>query len=209
MRPMLPGPKRRLWFLAIGGMALMLGVIAGVLSLPWSTPRTASFESIDVSGAAWGRALELTDHTGAARTLADFRGKAVVLTFGFTNCPDVCPTTLAKLAAVVNLLGPRGKDLQVLMVTVDPKRDTPQILSRYVPAFHPTFLGLWGDPKALARTTAEFRVFYEANAPNAAGYYSVNHSAQMFAFDRSGALRLVIRDEATAESIARDLGKLL
>lgn len=133
----------------------------------------------------------------------------MLLAFGFTHCPDVCPTTLAKLAEAMRLLGPLSNDVQVLMVTVDPERDTPAVLARYVPAFHPSFLGLWGDRQAIARTAAEFKVFYQATPPDSAGNYAVDHSSQQYAFDRAGRLRLFIRHEASAESIARDVRKLL
>ena len=120
--------------------AIFLAGISGC-----SKPSSESFKATDVTGAPWGRALHLTDHTGKPRSLEDYKGRIVVVFFGFTNCPDVCPTTLATLKGVKDKLGADGDKLQVLFVTVDPERDTQQVLSAYVPAFDPSFVGLYGD----------------------------------------------------------------
>src|SRR6478736_8179171 len=119
------------------------------------------FKSTDITGAEYGKTFELQDTSGRVRHLEDFRGKAVVLFFGFTHCPDVCPTTLADMAQVVKSLGPDGDKVQVLFVTVDPERDTPDVLGKYVGAFDPRFLALYGDPAATQRAAREFKVFYE------------------------------------------------
>jgi len=126
-----------------------------------------SFKNTDITGADYGRDFALTDHTGKTRTLADFRGKAVVMFFGYTRCPDVCPTTLAELKAVKEQLGEDGKRLQVLFVTVDPERDTQKLLASYVPAFDPSFLGLYGDSAATAKVAKDFRVFYQKSLRSA------------------------------------------
>ena len=139
----------------------LLGAVVAAALLAGCGPGKPSFKSVDVTGADFGRELKLTDHTGKPRTLADFQGKVVVVFFGFTQCPDVCPTTLVEMKAVKEKLGKDGERVQVLFVTVDPERDTPELLAKYVPAFDPTFIGLYGDAEATARTAKEFKVFYK------------------------------------------------
>jgi protein SCO1/2 len=167
------------------------------------------FKSTDITGVDYGKSLALTDHTGKARTLADFRGKAVVLFFGFTHCPDVCPTTLADMAQVKRKLGPLGERVQVLFVTVDPERDTQDKLAKYVPAFDPSFLGLRGDPEATRAVAKEFKVYFEKRPGATPGEYSVDHSAQSYVIDPQGRLRLFVRHERIGEDLAPDLRTLL
>jgi protein SCO1/2 len=167
------------------------------------------FNGIDVTGAAMGRELSLTDHNGVPRTLADFRGKVVVVNFGYTQCPDVCPTTLADLSSAVKKLGPDGSRVQVLFVTVDPKRDKPELLKQYVPAFNPSFLGLYGDEAATKKATSEFKVYAQERAGKTPETYTVDHTAQTFAFDKEGRLRLVFGYGATPEAMASDFRVLL
>jgi protein SCO1 len=169
----------------------------------------AAFNAIDVTGSAMGGELRLTDHNGTPRSLADFRGKLVVVTFGFTHCPDVCPTMLADLATAVKQLGEQGSRVQVVFVTVDPQRDKPELLREYVPAFHPAFLGLTGDDAALARVRKDFNVYASVREGRTPGTYSVDHSAQMFVFDTAGRIRLVIAPGAAPQAIAADLRTLL
>lgn len=167
------------------------------------------FVSTDISAATWGKDFSLTDHNGQARHLADFRGKAVVLFFGYTQCPDVCPTTLATLREVMGLLGEDAKRVQVLFVTVDPERDTPELLAQYVPAFHPSFVGLYADEKGIATVAKEFKVFYARQPGSTPGSYSMDHSASSYAFDPQGRLRLLLRYGETAANVAADLRLLL
>ena len=170
------------------------------------------FRLTDVSGAGFGKELNLTDHTGKPRTLADFRGKVVTVFFGFTHCPDACPTTMIELAEVAKALGPDAGKLQVLFVTVDPERDTQKVLAQYVPAFHPAFLGLYGDAEATARAAKEFKVYYNkqpAKGGTAGGGYSVDHSAGTFILDREGRLRLFSQYGQGAEAILHDVRLLL
>jgi len=191
-------------------VALALGIFAAAAILrPTGGTRHEKFEAVDVTGANWGKGFELTDHNGKRRTLKDFHGKVVLLYFGYINCPDMCPIIMAKLGAAVRQLGDAGNAVQGLFVTVDPKRDTPQVLAQYVPSFHPSFLGLYGDEQTLDRTTKEFKVYSKAQAPGSSGFYTVDHSSQVFVFDGGGRLRLFIRPEATPESIARDIRILL
>jgi protein SCO1/2 len=166
------------------------------------------FRLTDVTGAGFGKELNLTDHHGKPRTLADFRGKVVTVFFGFTHCPDVCPTTLAEMAQVAKALGPDADKLQVLFVTVDPERDTQKVLSQYVPAFDPGFLGLYGDAEATARAAKEFKVYY-SKQPAKSGGYSVDHSAGTFILDRRGRLRLFAQYGQGAEPILHDVRLLL
>ena len=171
-------------------------------------PAEQKFKGSDVTGVAFGRDFHLTDHNGKARALSDFRGKVVVMFFGYTQCPDFCPTTLSELAAAMGKLGPDASRVQVLFVTVDPERDTPQVLSQYVPAFHPSFLGLSGDAEATARTAKEFKIFYQKQ-PLKTGGYSVDHSAGTYIFDREGRLRLFAPYGKGAAAILHDIRLLL
>ena len=129
--------------------------------------------------------------------------------FGFTHCPDICPTTLVDAAAVMKALGRDADRVQVLMVTVDPERDTPEVLSKYVPAFDPRFLGLYGDAAATQRAAKEFRIFYEKRPGNAPGAYSVDHSGQSYVLDTQGRMRLFVRHDRIAQDLADDLRVLL
>jgi protein SCO1/2 len=167
----------------------------------------ARFKSTDITGAPYGKTLELTDHTGKPRRLEDWRGKAVVLFFGFTHCPDVCPTTLADIAAAVRSLGAEADKVQVLMVSVDPERDTPEALGKYVTAFEPRFLGLRGDLDATKKVAAEFKIYFEKAKTGAS--YTVNHSTQSYVIDPQGRLRLLVRHDRIAQDLAPDLRTIL
>ncbi|MBI1964867.1 MAG: SCO family protein [Betaproteobacteria bacterium] len=171
-------------------------------------PRAPKFTLTDVTGAGFGKELNLTDHNGKPHTLADFRGKVVAVFFGFTHCPDVCPTTLAEMAQVVKELGPDGAKVQVLFVTVDPERDTAQVLKQYVPSFNPEFLGLYGDLDATARAAKEFKVYYQKQ-PVKDGGYSVDHGAGTFILDREGRLRLFAQYGQGAKGLLHDIRLLL
>jgi protein SCO1 len=173
------------------------------------SPEAPKFRSTDITGADFGKELALTGHDGKPRTLADFRGKAVVLFFGYTHCPDICPTTLADMAGVMKKLGKDAARVQVLFVTVDPERDTAAVLSQYVPAFDPGFLGLYGDLAATQRAAKEFKIFYEKRPGSAPGAYTVDHSAQSYVFDPQGRLRLFVRQDRIADDLAGDLRALL
>ena len=168
------------------------------------------FKSTDISGADYGKDFALTDHHGKARTLADYRGKAVVLFFGYTHCPDICPTTLADAAQAMKRLSPGdAARVQVLFVTVDPERDTQEVLAKYVPAFDPRFVGLYGDTEATTRTAKEFKIFFEKRPGKAPGAYSIDHSAQSYILDPQGRLRLFVRHDRIGEDLADDLRALL
>jgi protein SCO1/2 len=199
---------RRIAMILWASVALALGAVAAFTVLRPDAP-VQEFDSVDLTGVDWGRGFELTDHAGRKRSLADFRGQVVTLFFGYTQCPDVCPTTLATLGEAMKRLGEDARGVQGLFVTVDPKRDTPEVLAQYVPAFHPAFLGLYADPETTARTAKEFKVYYHAQPPNEHGSYGVDHSGHILVFDRAGRLRLMIKPEQAPESMARDLRALL
>jgi len=172
-------------------------------------PANPRFQASDVTGVAFGRDFKLTDHNGKPRTLADFRGKVVVVFFGYTQCPDVCPTTLSDLAAALQKLGADANRVQVLFVTVDPERDTPELLSHYVPAFNPTFLGLSGDAAATAATAREFKILYQKQPGSTPGSYAMEHSAGTFIFDPQGRLRLFASHGQGPDVFAHDIRELL
>jgi protein SCO1/2 len=167
------------------------------------------FKLTDITDAGFGRELNLTDHNGRPRTLADFRGKVVVIFFGFAQCPDVCPTTLAELAMVARELGSDAERMQVLFVTVDPERDTAEVLRQYVPSFDPRFLGLYGDAEATARAAKEFKIFYQKQPAKDTANYSVDHSAGTYIIDQHGRLRLFARHAAGAQALLHDIRILL
>ena len=186
-----------------------LRLFAAAALLAACSSEAPKFRSTDITGADFGKELALTGHDGKPRSLADFRGKLVVLSFGYTHCPDICPTTLADMAAVMKQLGSDAARVQVLFVTVDPERDTPDILANYVPAFDPGFLGLSGDAAATQRAAKEFKIFYEKRQGGAPGVYTVDHSGQSYVLDAQGRLRLFVRHDRIAQDLAEDLRTLL
>lgn len=190
-------------------MRAILAAIAAAMLLAACSPEAPTFKGADITGASFGRELALADHHGKARTLADFRGKAVVIFFGFTQCPDVCPTALSALAEAMRRLGPDATRVQVLFVTIDPERDTADLLSRYVPAFHPSFLGLRGDAEATARVAKEFKVVYQKVPGQTPDTYTMDHSAGLYLLDPQGRLRVFESHGQGAEAIAHDLAQLL
>ena len=197
----LQNPVRRGFVL---GLAALL---AGCDRLAPSSAR--SFNAIDITGADYARRLELPDQNGQLRTLADFRGKVTVVFFGYTQCPDVCPTTLAELARIKQQLGAQGAALQGILVSVDPEHDTPERLKAYVESFDPSFIALRGTPEQTAATAKEFRVFYARVPGKTEGSYSVDHTAGSYVFDREGKVRLFVRYGSGAETLAADLKALL
>jgi protein SCO1 len=194
MRPAVRG----LWVVLIGLVVTLMGCV-----------RSAQFSATDITGADWGRDFHLIDHSGKPRRLADFKGKAVAIFFGYTQCPDVCPTTLSGMAEVVKLLGADGARLQVLFVTLDPERDTPAVLSRYVPAFNSSFVGLYGDLASTTATAKEFKVFFEKQPGVSPGSYTIDHSSPTYLFDPQGRLRLYVAYGTPPQKIAGDIQQLL
>ncbi len=172
-------------------------------------PPKAAFHGADVTGMQAGGSLHLLDFNGQPRSLADFRGKVVAVMFGYTHCTDVCPTTLADYAAAMKKLGSDAPRVQFLFVTVDPMRDTPEVLRAYVPAFDPRFLGLRGDAAAVDRIAKEFHVYARVHPGKSPESYTVDHASQVFVFDRSSRLRLMIPAGTSPADIASDLRTLL
>lgn len=168
-----------------------------------------SFRATDVTGADFGKDFQLTDFDGRERRLADFRGKVVVVFFGYTHCPDVCPTTLAELASAIKQLGPRGEKVQVLFITADPERDTAAVLKQYVTAFNPGFLGLRGTREDTLRVAKEFKVIVQKVAGADPNNYTVDHSAGSYIYDTEGRLRLYVGYGQGATVFAHDIGELL
>ena len=190
------------------GLALVLAVLTvGCDRLaPSNVP---SFKGIDITGAEYARTFELPDQNGKLRTLADFKGKVTVVFFGFTQCPDVCPSTLAELSQVKKQLGAAGQDVQGIFISVDPKRDTPALLKAYVESFDPGFVALRGTPEQTTATAKEFKVFFAQVPGKTEGSYSVDHTAGSYVFDRQGKVRLFVRYGSGAEALAADLKTLL
>jgi protein SCO1/2 len=192
-------------------LSAVLFVITGLMFTTACTekPEAPRFKLTDVTGASFGRDFALTDHNGQRRTLADFKGKVVTLFFGFTHCPDVCPTTLGEMALVMKELGKDSDRLQVLFVTVDPERDTAEVLKRYVPAFHPSFLGMTGSADDIARTAKEFKIFYQKQPLPSGSGYSMDHSAGTYILDAEGRLRLFAQYGIGAPAMLNDIRQLM
>jgi protein SCO1/2 len=167
------------------------------------------FLNTDITGAEFGRDFALTDHTGQLRRLADYKGKVVVIFFGYTQCPDVCPTTLLGMAEVMKILGDAARDVQVLFVTLDPERDTRELLAAYVPQFNPSFVGLYGDSATTAATAKEFKVFFQKQPGRTPMTYSIDHSANSYIYDPQGRLRLYVKHAEAPANIAADIKLLL
>ena len=187
----------------------LLLICTVLLALSACSDKAVPFTNTDVTGLAYGKDFSLHDHHGKLRTLADFKGKAVVVFFGFTQCPDVCPTTMLEMANVMKALGSDADKVQVLFITVDPERDTTTLLSQYVPAFDPRFLGLRGDMEETEKTAKEFKVFYQKVPGKTPGSYTVDHTAGSYVFDTQGRIRLFIRHGQGVEPIVHDLKILL
>lgn len=189
--------------------AALVAVMLATVIVAGCAKEGPKFDASDITGASFGGDFALQDPQGRTRTLEDFRGKVVVMFFGYTNCPDVCPATLASLAQAMKELGSRADRVQVLFVTVDPARDTPALLAKYVPAFDPRFVGLRGDDAATAKVAKEFRVLYNKVPGATPGSYTVDHSAGSYVFDPKGRLRLYVANGQGPDVFAHDIGLLL
>ncbi|MBT9566908.1 MAG: SCO family protein [Thiobacillus sp.] len=183
--------------------------LAAAFALAACQPPPPAFKSTDITGAAFARDFKLTDHTGAMRTLADFKGKVVAVFFGYIHCPDVCPTTLADFAAALKLMGPAASRVQVIFVTLDPQRDTPDLLGKFVPSFHPGFLGMYTSEAGLRQVASEYKVVYQKTSVKSADDYLLDHSAGTYIYDPQGRIRLLMPYGSSPETIAHDLNILL
>jgi protein SCO1/2 len=182
-------------------------LVAGLLAA--CSPEALKFKSIDITGADYVKGFALADHNGVQRSLADFKGKAVVVFFGFTQCPDVCPTALADLAEVKRLLGPQGDKLQGIFVSVDPERDTPEVLKAYMANFDPGFIALRPSMDQLPEVAKGFKVFYKKVEGPTPTSYTIEHSAGSYVFDPQGRVRLYSRQAVGAQGLAEDIALLL
>jgi protein SCO1/2 len=191
--------------------ALAACAVGGALLLSGCGKDAPAFQNLDITGnTQFGADFSLPDTSGRVRTLADYKNKVVVLFFGYTHCPDVCPTTMAELSQALQQLGPDAKRVQVLFVTVDPARDTSALLAQYVPAFNPTFVGLRpADDAQLAKVTTDFRVYYAKVQGKTPDSYTMDHTAASYVFDPSGKLRLFARDGQGAGPWVHDIKLLL
>jgi protein SCO1/2 len=190
-------------------MSRLLAAAITALALLACTPDGPRFQSADITGASFGRDFALTDSSGKTRRLADFHGMAVVVFFGFTQCPDVCPTAMATLAEAKRKMGPDAMRVQGVFITIDPERDTPELLTRYVAAFDPHFVALRGDAAATERVAKEFKVVYQKAPGSTPETYTMDHSAGLFVFDPQGRLRLFASHGQGADALAHDLRELL
>lgn len=199
-------PNRRRAVKTVAGL-VALSVASGFLS--GCTPDKPQFKSIDLTGADYAQGFSLADHNGQLRTLKDFAGKVVVVFFGFTQCPDVCPTSMAELAQVKQLLGPDGDKLQAIFITVDPERDTPEMLKAYMGNFDPTFLALRPTPEQLPQVAKDFKIYYKKVDGKTQGSYTMDHSAGSYIFDEKGRIRLYNRYGSGADVLASDIRLLI
>lgn len=188
---------------------LIAAVLALALTACKPAPDVPVFQATDITGADFARDFKLTDHNGQPRTLASFKGKIVAIFFGYTHCPDVCPTTLSDFAAALKQLGPLADQVQVLFVTVDPQRDTPELLKVFVPAFDPRFLGMTTDAVSLKALAQEYKVIYQKTSVKGVDNYLIDHSAGTYVYDADGRLRLLMPYGSSPDLIARDLKTLL
>lgn len=197
----------RLVFAVLAKLLRYLAAVLLSLSLLACTP-SLDLKGMDISDKAMGGDFTLTDHTGQARSLAGFKGKAVALFFGYTHCPDVCPTTMLEYAEAMKVLGAEADKVQVLFVSVDPQRDTRQVLAGYVPHFDPRFLGLTGSAAAIDKVKAQYQIVAQ-KVPASGGSYTVDHSAGSYLFDRQGKLRVYEAYGTPSTVLAHDLRELL
>ncbi|MDY0329431.1 MAG: SCO family protein [Thiomonas sp.] len=168
-----------------------------------------AFHGVDITGVPYASGFDLTDFDGRRRTLADFKGKVVVMYFGYTQCPDICPASMQVVAQAMDDLGDKARDVQFLFVTVDPQRDTPEILKAYVTHFNPTFLALTGTPEQIAQTAKDFKVYYKKVPGKTPGSYTMDHTAGFYVFDPQGKIRLFEREGVTATDLAQDIDALI
>lgn len=191
-------PSRRLCLLS-----------AAALTLAACSPDKPQFKSIDITGADYARDFKLTDHHGQERTMADFKGQAVVVFFGFTQCPDICPTAMAELAQVKRDLGADGQRVQGIMVSLDPERDTPEVLKAYMSNFDPSFLALRPTLEQLPQVARDFKIFYKKNEGKTPSSYTLDHSAGSYVLDPKGRIRLYTRQGVGVPALTADLKLLL
>ena len=196
--------KRRALKLMVGAAAAL-----GLLGLAGCTQAPATFNAVDMTGADYAKNFSLADADGQVRKLEDFKGKVVVLFFGYAQCPDVCPTTMTEMAQVKELLGKDGDKLQVLFVTVDPVRDTPTVMKAYMAAFDPGFIALIPTPDQLIAMSKDFKAYFKKVDGSTPTSYSMDHSAAQYIYDPQGRLRLYARYGTGVAPMVADIQALL
>lgn len=184
---------------------LILSACDGAKSSATDAPLVAT----DITGAEFAKAFNLTDHTGKRRTMSDFAGKVVVMFFGYTHCPDVCPTTMNDLKNVMKLLGDQSNQVQVLFVTLDPQRDTQEVLAQFVPSFDERFIGLWGSLQETAETLGSYKIFFSKVPGDSPNNYTIDHSSGLYVFDKTGKVRYYMGYGQKPADMANDIKKLL
>lgn len=187
----------------LGTCLLGLTLLAGCGKQAAETPE--KFVGADLTGLEYGKDFTLTDHHGQVRHLSDFKGKAVLIFFGYTQCPDVCPTTMTEMAAVMQQLGTQAERVQVIFVTIDPERDTQALLAAYVPTFDKRFLGMYGDKTATEKVARDFKVFYQKIEGRDPGNYTMDHTAGSYVFDPQGRVRVFLRNGQPVADVVHDL----
>lgn len=192
-----------------GASAASMAAVGMLLTACSPSAKAPSFQGVDVTGAEYAKDFQLPDQDGKVRTMKDFAGKVVVVFFGYTQCPDVCPTTLSELAEVKRSLGEDGKRLQGVFVTVDPERDTPEVLKAYMTNFDPTFVGLIGTPEQTAAVAKDFKIYYKKVDGKTPTSYTMDHSAGSYIYDTKGRLRVYHRYGSGAQALQSDVKALL
>ena len=195
--------RSRLLAAALVGAALL-----GLAGCTGSEP-AAKFHTLDISGVDYAKGFSMPDAHGQQRSLADFAGKVVFVYFGFAQCPDICPTTMLEMAEVKKLLGEDGDKLQIVFVTVDPERDTPEVMRAYMESFDPQAVALVGNAEQIAAMARDFKVFYEKKPGSTPDTYTIDHSASGYMYDPQGRLRLYVRYGTPVDQIAADVRQLL
>ncbi|HSI48380.1 MAG TPA: SCO family protein [Ideonella sp.] len=200
MNPQATAWSRRRWLAAATALALAACDRPGA---------TAGFKGVDITGAEYASGLSLQDVDGQPRTLAQYKGKVLVVFFGYTQCPDVCPTTMGELAAVKQQLGEQGKDVLPIFVTLDPERDTGPVLKAYMANFGPDFIALRGTPEQTLAAAKSFKVFFAKVPGKTESSYTLDHTAGSYLFDRQGRVRVFTRYGGGPDVLAQDLKHLL
>ncbi len=187
----------------------LTGSLLLFLHFSYQKSHDESFVGTDISSIHMNTAFKLRDFNGATKSLDDFKGKVVVLFFGFTHCPDICPTTMIDLKKTMILLKGKASEVQVIFITLDPSRDTPEVLKKFIPTFNGSFIGLTGSEDDINKVTSQFKIFYQKVNDGSKAGYTIDHSAGLYVIDKSGSIKLHIRNSQTPEDIASDLARLI
>lgn len=198
-------PQRR--SLVVGALCTLPAAL--IACTPEDTNKPLPFKGSDITGSGLGKDLDMVDGDGNERVLADFKGKVLMIYFGYTQCPDVCPTSLAQMALAIEALGDKADDVQVILISVDPDRDTPAIMKAYAHLFNPDFIGLTGSSEQLRKTARSFKAFYAKEPGPTPEQYTMNHSSTFYLMDRKGEARALVRADSPPEDMVHDIELLL